>query len=281
MEMTETLENCPRCKAPQITYVEQCSSCGASLGAPNVRLANTEEELQALEQKFSDCEEVAKRNSITEELYSLIVEVSKNSKVIISLPAPIALNLVNDPNMLFKNYETLVGTNSREPASFANDTHRKIVSGSLFGSFAEKIIYGALSLSNIGLKTYGDVYCTLKEISVNERTSFLITNSYEFLEQFGETGLPKGFRADWKNRGKLVAVKFLENDNLKKKQKTEDWAQILLFSDGVHREKDEFIEAHIFGKLNIYSVDKMLAAEPIDKKERALIDTIIETFKHL
>ena len=277
--MKELYENCSKCGAPQDTLNLVCASCGTNLGFPNVRKANLPDEVKALNTRVQKSEKNAEATGVYDEFINLMDAVDQHSKVIVSMPVDIALNIVTNIKYQFVNYERLVGAGVLTPAEFPNDAHRKIVAGTLFANFGEQIIYGALSLSERGLSTYGDIYCVLKEVAIDERTSFLNTNSYEFIEKYGNSNHPAGYRSDWSNRAKLVGAKLEENALIRKSQGIKDWEKIILVCDGKNRDRDEFIEAHIFGAFNVFSIEKMVAATPIDKKKKTMVKAVIEGFK--
>ena len=274
-------ESCSKCGAPQYTFNFECASCGTNLGFPNVRIANIPDEVHALNKRLQNSKENAKAKGICDEFQNLMDAVNQYSKVIVSMPVEIALNIVSNDNFQFVNYERLVGAGVLNPSGFVNDSHRRVVAGALFANFGEQIVYGALSLSDRGLSTYGDIFCVLKEIAIDERTSFLNTNSYKFIEKFGDSNLPAGYRSDWPNRAKLVGTKLEENASIRKNQSIIEWEQIILVCDGKNRDRDEFIEAHIFGAFNVFAIEKMVAATPIDKNKKEIVHAVIEGFESI
>lgn len=276
--MTDETDTCPHCHAPLPPFTPECPACGSNLGFPNVRIANSPDELRALNQRLQASRQRAESQGISRGFAELLDYVAEHSCVVVSMPAELALSIVTDSNIQFVNYEKLVGAGARQPAVFANDAHRRVVSGALFGSYGDRIVYGALSLSDRGLKTYGDIYCLLRTLAVDKRTSFLSTNSYQFIEKFGGTSYPLGYRCDWGNRAKLVASKLEENESIRLNQTPQDWEQLVLVSDGKDRTRDEFVEAHIFGSFNIFTIQKMVAAQPIDSNKKALISSVLAAF---
>lgn len=279
--MKKLNENCSKCGAPQYTISLECASCGTNLGFPNVRIANLPNEVKALDIRVQNSVENAQANGIFDEFSNLMDAVDQHSKVIVSMPVEIALNFVTDINVQYVNYERLVGAGARNSSGFANDAQRRVVAGALFANFGEKIVYGALSLNERGLSTYGDIFCVLKAVAVDERTSFLSTNSYEFIDKYGNSNHPEGYRSDWPNRAKLVGTKLEENGLIRKRQSIKDWEQIMLVCDGKNRDRDEFIEAHIFGSFNVFGIEKMVAATPIDKKKKKIVYAVIEGFESI
>jgi hypothetical protein len=146
----------------------------------------------------------------------------------------------------------------RAPASPENDRHRCGVDGILFGSYASQIRQGVLSLTEKGLPTYGDVYCRLKAIAIEDRVSFLETNSYTFVKEHRLVpggSIPSGFRSIWKNRYQLALAKL--GKSLSQRSAKADWQRLLVKSDGTDRSTDDFIEAHIYGGFNVDAIEEM------------------------
>jgi hypothetical protein len=273
------MDACPQCGASIGWASERCVSCGRDIGFPNVRAASAPTEVDALEQRFKQSEAKAQESNLSPEFCDLLDLAARSSGVVVSMPAEAALNLVTNESSQYASYEGLVGSEARAPAAFANDSHRQVVAGALFGVYGTEIRYGALSLGARGLATYGDLYCRLKQIAVQERTSFLECNSYDFLKRFGTENHPPGYRSDWRNRGKLIVVKLQQSGLLRSGYQSEDWERSLLISDGKNRLRDEFIEAHIFGPFNVYSIEQIVPAEPIRKGKEKLVELVVNTFE--
>ncbi|MBQ0719934.1 MAG: hypothetical protein KBT88_10230 [Gammaproteobacteria bacterium] len=276
------VSDCHKCGAPQQAFERDCPSCGEHLGFPNVLLANSSLELEALESRFQSSLSKCVMNRSSSEFSTLVELIAKTSHVVVSVPVDIALKIVTDPLTLYVNYEKLVGAGVRSRGSFANDSHRKIVAGALFGSFGDQILYGALSLNGRGLATYGDIYCTLKGDSISKRTSFLEENSYDFSQKYKDEQLPNGYRCDWGNRDKLVAIKLESEGLIKKSSDPKKWPSLVLNCDGVDRSKDKFVEAHIYGSFNIYSIDKIVVSEFMKESvlNKSMAEAIVDAFNN-
>ena len=276
--MNEPYGKCHKCGYELRSFSTECPTCGAHLGYPNVRVATTHDELDALYERFRASEEVIVANGLSAELRALISAIDDHATVSVAMPAELALNIVTNDSNQYVGYEKLVGSGTRAPAEFANDNHRKIVAGALFGSFGENIIYGALALSNRGLSTYGDIFCKLKQVAIDERTSFLETNSYDFIDRYSGTSYPMGYRSGWKDKSKLVAIKFERGNLIKQGQTINNWEKCLLVCDGKNRNLDEFVEAHIYGTFNVHSIEEMEAGDPVDKDRIPLVTFVINAF---
>jgi len=207
--------------------------------------------------------------------------VKEKSGVVVTMPAGIARSLLDNPKLLYMNYEQMVGANLRRPSDFDNDRQRCAVGGILFGSYANYIIYGALSLTEDGLPTYGDVHCRLRSVTIEKRTSFLETNSFRFVSEHhivAGDNLPIGYMACWKYRHILVLSKLA--DRLSIGQTESDWQAILISSDGQNREKDDFIEAHIYENFDINAIESMVACtgKRLNRNEKLDLDIAISEF---
>lgn len=275
---------CSKCSAPLLATLRHCSTCQTDAGAPNVRLCRTEENVKALKARFDNAQVRASAKGCSKEFRVLSDLVEKQSGVVVSMPATIARSLFENPNFLYSNYEKLVGANTRKPASLDNDRHRSAVGGILFGSYADNIIYGALSLTGEGIPTYGDVYCRLRFVAIDKRTSFLETNSYKFVKKHSVTlgdKLPVGYTACWEYRHRLVLAKMA--DRLSTGQTESDWQKILIQSDGNDRKNDIFIEALIYEGFDKNAIESLQpsSGKKLSRVEQLDLDVAISKFNDL
>ena len=200
------------------------------------------------------------------------------------MPAQVAMALFQDPNLLYTNYEQLVGANVRKTADFDNDRQRCGTVGVLFGSYAKHIAYGALSLTEEGLPTYGDVHCRLRSVTIDKRTSFLEANSYRFVREHSiipGDKLPAGYMACWQNRHSLVLAKLA--DRLSTGQTESDWQALLIQSDGKDRQNDDFVEAQIYEGFDRNAIESMVATtgKILKKADKMFFKLALFEFKHL
>ncbi|MGO8751673.1 MAG: hypothetical protein ACLQNE_37505 [Thermoguttaceae bacterium] len=224
--------------------------------------------------------EQAKRRATSrncEQAFNNFADTLENhSGVVIVMPAATARSLMEDPHRIYSNLEHLLGAEARKTPSLQNDRHRSGVVGTLFGTYGKHLRYGILSLTTVGLSTYGEVHCRLKPIAISDRTSFLEFNSYTFLERFEITPsspIPPGHRATWKTRHWLALAK--TGDGVTRGQTRSDWQDLLFFSDGKNRAKDDFIEAHVFGSFDKNAVEEMTATPKRIPNKTARLDASI------
>jgi hypothetical protein len=264
--------------------MRHCPTCRADAGAPNVRACRTDENLKALVVRFAASRARATAIGCSKEFSDLEALVKEKSGVVVSMPAEVARKLFEDPSSLYSNYERLVGANLRRAADFDNDRNRCAVGGLLFGSYANYITYGALSLTGSGLPTYGTVHCRLRSVTIDKRTSFLETNSYRFVRDHGIVAggkLPVGYMACWRHRHSLVLAKLA--DRLSTGQTESDWQAILMYSDDQNRKNDDFVEAHIYEGFDRNAVESLVAStdKQLNREERMDLDITILKFNRL
>ena len=277
-------DTCSECGASLSATLRHCPTCQTDAGAPNVRSCLSVENQKALTARFDDAQSRAFVNGCSKEFCTLSDLMEKQSGVVISMPAGMARNLLENPKVLYTNYEQLVGANAQKPAGSDNDKHRFAVGGLLFGSYANDIRYGALSLTEEGLPTYGDVHCRLRSVTIDKRTSFLETNSYRFVEDHRFVAgdkLPAGYMACWEDRQLLVLAKIA--DRLSTGQIESDWQAILIQSDGKDEKNDSFVEAHIYEGFDRNAIESVVTAtgKKLSRSERLDLDLAIDKFKHL
>ena len=277
-------DTCSVCGTPLSATLRLCPTCQTDADAPNVRACRSDENQKALTARFVDAQARASANGCSKEFCTLSNLVEKQSGVVVSMPAMVALRLLENPNVLYENYDQLVGANARKPAYPDNDRHRCTVGGSLFGSYAKYIIYGALSLTEEGLPTYGDVHCRLRSVTIDKRTSFLETNSYRFVREHSimpGDKLPAGYTACWEYRHRLILAKIA--DRLSTGQTESDWQAILIQSDGKDRKNDSFVEAHIYESFDRNAIESLVAAtgKKLSRSEKLVLDLAMNEFKRL
>lgn len=268
-------EKCEKCGADLSEVLRYCPACEHDAGTPNVRRCCKTENKKAIAERYRDaCQDIENRGCQKE--FAEFEELIKSkSGVVVAIDPTCALSLLK-PTFIYNNYESLVDGEIRVPAKGEDDRIRRIVGGTLFGSYANRISYGALSLTDIGLSSYGSIHCRLRSKSIKERTSFLEKNSYAFFEEnshFPCTAL-NGRIASWEDRHLVVLAKLAPK--LKKGQKENDWQRILVHSDG-DKKHDDCVEAHIYGSFTRDTVDSLVrhTVKKPNRDEEILIGVVV------
>ncbi|HUT59396.1 MAG TPA: hypothetical protein VNA25_16225 [Phycisphaerae bacterium] len=181
------------------------------MGFPNVRTALAQDEVTALASRLEAARKNAISRGVRAEFDSLLAELSSASHVVVATPPLYARSFLSDPRQIYATYEKLVGSGSRSPSRMENDADRRAVGGKLFGSFAEEIRYGVLSLDGTSLPNYGLVFLRLRSVAIAHRVSFLDENSYVFVNQHKlkvRDNLPAGYRSDWRTAANWLPRKW-------------------------------------------------------------------------
>ena len=265
---------CENCNSDISISTDRCSTCGHDIGFPNVREVTKEEETKALESRYFEAITISKKGDNFNALKKFEDSINK-SFAIINVNLNYLYTFITNDKELYSNYSLQIRGEIRKPAMADNDKTRRVVESLMFGNYAEKIRYAALSLDGSGLKSYGKYTLKLKEIAIKQRATLMEDNSYHFIKKHSITidqSIPLGYRSSWQNRHKLVISKIFKK--VSKKTLPEDYPNILLYSSG-DRATDKFIEIHIYGAFDKNAVDSIFGKSSSDDPvEHAIIEII-------
>jgi hypothetical protein len=237
-----------------------CSACGRSLPGPiNVRRASLPVEIEALDKRYADARQFLSANDMQTEGDYFGQLVTNQGRAIINTNFNFVWDWLVRNKFSYQSYRRQVMNGSRMRAKFENDVTRSIADSILFGS-AIDVIYGALTVNDEGMNSYGDISIVLKTSSIETRTSSLEVNSYHFIDDISAQGwiwknpVPAGYMAIWPDNYKIAVAKV--HKSLKKGLKDNDLAKLVLNSSG-NRDTDHFIELYIYGKIVASAIDKI------------------------
>jgi hypothetical protein len=257
---------CPDCGFENPLVNEKCSCCGMFLGFPNVNDCSQREELEALEKRYKETVEYAAKKGHEKKRIEF-EEAVKKSVAVINVKLNYLQMLMLGKKIFYSTYQLQTEGETRELAPTEFDKERLGIEGTLFGSYGKNIRYAALSLDGTGLTSYGEFTLILSDTAVKKRTTLLEENSYKFRDHhkiLAGGKIPQGYRAVWKDRHKLAVAKLIEKVLLTNK---DNYAKIVLFSTE-NKKKDEFIEVHIYGKLNEASIQAVRGpSESVSEKD--------------
>lgn len=249
-----TMYQCPRCSYSKIPEsVSNCPSCNNSLTPANVRAAQKQDEVDALEARLCNASKNCQTRNCEKNLAEFGLAVEK-SKAVLCRPFGEVLKILDDENAMYATYYDHVKANMRIP----NDNWDKLRTQSdahLFPNYADEIVFAALSLDNKGPLSYGGVSITLKNETISERASVFEINTTVFIMKHRVAvgdAVPKGYRAPWSQRAKLAMAKLYAS--ITDATVANDHAGILLVQNG-STETDDFVEVNIHRGFNAYSID--------------------------
>ncbi len=269
---------CENCGSKIHNYSSTCEACNQANKTPNVFACSSSENIEVLKEKFRIVVKEADNDSKLDLIELVDSELTNHSGVVVSMPPHVLRGLVSNTSAIYANYEMLVEGGLRTPAFPGHDSKRGVVGSTIFGSYAKEIKYGALSVDNKGVATYGSAFCKLKLVSVKSRTTFMQANSYKiFDEELINGKIPLGCTSDWNNKEYLVLNKLYKY--IKVHQSVTDVLECLIQSDGIDRDNDDFIEAHIYGGFTKDSIESLELYENADRQDKIDFEIAINSLK--
>ena len=265
---------CDRCDSEISDQADICTTCGNSVGAPNVRLARKSEEKSALDERYNKVLEDAKLASAYDRL-TLFDQKMKVTCAVVNVDISFLHACITNEKTLYTSYALGVKGQLRKPAQSDNDKERLAVEGILFGSYGQNIRYAALSLDGAGVQSYGKYSLKLREVTISHRATLLEDNSFVFVEKhelIPGKEIPRGRRSTWEDRHKLALAKLAHR--VSPEASDAEYAGILLFSEGDYK-TDNFIEIHIYGPFDAQAIEAVRGSSTSDDKvEAAMVENV-------
>jgi hypothetical protein len=257
---------CPLCHNDVRPNERHCPVCDADAGYPNVRAANQPAERAALDQRVLIAGEYCNRQGAVLERFMAAV---LQSRPVICRSLHQVLLLVSSDNELYSSFYGQRRAGSRRPEDSVVERERLVADNLLFPHYHEDIRFAALSLTNEGVRYYGDCSIVFNEFAIASRTTVFEQNSFEFCKEHKlgvDTPVPPGHRAVWGDRNKLAGAKLYQQLSSDSNQVT---FRRLLISNGESAGAD-FVEVHIYGSLHRRSIARITVPEPNNAADEAL-----------
>ena len=275
MPVKGNILHCPDCNHSQSQInLTTCEDCGHDLGAPNVNIVSTNDELKALQERYDKAKDYTRDNGTEGELNRFEAFFNSKVKAIVNLPIQI-LDAWIVKSDAYKSYDRAVEEGLRGIADLFNDRKRTTINSLLYGTYGRDIIFAALTINDKGLESYGNCRVILNENSIKSRSSTLEENSYNFVRTHDinlETlNIPAGYRSTWQDKVKLAVAKL--HTKLTSGSTEKDFANLILSSTG-DKDTDEFIEVHIYKKLTKLAVKSIYVPKPKTKKNKISVQAI-------
>ncbi|MEW8454448.1 MAG: hypothetical protein AB2710_00030 [Candidatus Thiodiazotropha sp.] len=273
--MDET-NKCSFCGNLAPFHKRTCPICETDLGFPNVRKAESEE--KELRTRYESAKTSAKARGISIALDDFEVALSK-SVAVLARSVKQMIDLINNENLLHTTFAKQVRANARLAEDNRWDSSRDSVESALHPIYHDEIVYSVLSLSNIGASYYGNCHIVLKTEYIEKRASLFQENPFIFFERYqviiGKS-IPKGFRANWKNRSLLAVAKLHSEINITTKE--DEYPGILMNNSG---EDTDYIEVHIYGSIHAIAFKIITLTGTLSPAERALLNASSSKFEEL
>jgi hypothetical protein len=197
------------------------------------------------------------------------------SKVVICRSLSVIQTLMSDENQLYNTFYQQVGSQSRIPLDNSWDRGRVAVDGTLFPYYQENMVFGALSLDDRGVKSFGPYALVLKEEMIFRRTTVFEENSFTFCQTkhriVAGDPVPPGYRAVWSERDRLAMAKL--HSKVDRGTLPDNYPGILL-SEPTRSLEADFIEVHIYGSIHRTAVERITGPIPKDHSDRVILRSL-------
>ena len=277
---------CPGCQNDCPILETNCPHCGTQLpGTPNVRIAQTQQQIDALQTRYDEALQFAKNNNLEASQDAFENEVKSNSHAVLSLSYAELRYLVENERRVFATFYQRVDAGLQIPSGGKWDVLRGISEHAYYQHQKVNIRFAALSLDNVGVKNYGHCHVTLKEQMIADRTSAFEDNNVVFTvytqksEMEDAIDLPPGHFSDWPNRNKLAVAKHTKV--LPKKPPKQVESVALLIDQGKTTADDRFIELHIWGPMTVLTIEKVVIIPMRVKRKKQPKKAEIESLREI
>jgi hypothetical protein len=261
--------SCKRCGKPVPAEKRECQTCGEDNGYPNVRLAETTEEISALDRRLHDAEVSAEARKCKDILDRFGVAVL-GSKAIISRSLVIVQDLIDSDRRTYTGYQRQLAYGARVAEDNEFDRIRTQVEVALFPNFHQDMLFGFLSLAGASLTGYGPYAMVLKDDMIAHRATVFEENPIQLTKKLRlalTDTIPTGYRATWARRDVLAKAKL--HSEIDRNTPDAKFATILVNDRGETGNSD-FIEVHIFGPLNRYTIERLIGPIPKTREDRLI-----------
>jgi len=260
---------CPQCQRDIPPHLTVCPHCEFWLGFPNVREASSPVECQELGKRYQSARDDARRRNC-EPVLDQFENAVRQSQAAICRRWGAVVDIVERNNGLFQTFYQQLSAGTRLPQDNDFDRMRLEVDAKLFPYFGQLVHFSVLSLENQAPTSYGECILFLRETSIAHRTTVFEENTLVFCRKHAiRTGdrPPPGYRAVWTDRHRLAVAKLHGKIDINTTPAA--FAGILMQSKGA-TDTDEFIEAHIYGKLDLTAVERLRTPKPNLKDDQVL-----------
>lgn len=118
---------------------------------------------------------------------------------------------------------------------------------------------------------YGQYNIELRENTISDRASVLEENGIKFVQDshgiVAGRPVPPGYRACWRKRNTLAAAKL--HSRLDSGTNAGHFPRILL-DPGTGNDDDDFVEVHIYGPINRWSIQRVIGPSPSNRADKVL-----------
>jgi hypothetical protein len=257
-----------------------CPVCNKDAGYPNVRLADSPDEVQALDARAAAVAASAAARGVTTEL-KFFSQAVGSSKAVMNRRLDVLHSWLNSNSPLFISFHQQVRAGTRLPDDTAWDQQRTSAENTISPNFYGDLSYGALSLDRVGMEYYGPYCVVLKDALVAHRASVFEENPFEFNRRHSVISgqiPPVGYRASWTRRSQLAVSKL--GAKITSRMSDTEFPNVLMEPRRAAPDCD-FIEVHIYGPIHAAAIEHVTGPVPTTRSDRAIWNQVKRKLKGL
>jgi hypothetical protein len=237
------MDVCSKCGHKVEFFQSHCRRCETFHSCPNVRAAAAE--AAELDSRCESARDDAAKRNATDKL-GLIEGLATKASAVLNVSVPTADNLLRGDK--YRNYYQSLDAGTRSVAEANHHSARQMVDGRFFPNYHQHIAFMALSPDGQGLTSYGSATMRIdNQEFLALRASLLERNTYHFYDDHylgdRKRSIPVGYRSNWNERSKLAISKLAGRVNT---SSGVDNVRAAFFTAAGDRDKDEFIEVHVY-----------------------------------
>ncbi|MFH1690254.1 MAG: hypothetical protein ABIE42_08455 [Candidatus Eisenbacteria bacterium] len=232
----------------------RCPHCERPCLYPNVEVADSKDEREALETRYQDALLRAKSRGAEDKVKRFETLVESDSVAVIAMSFEQFEFIAKSDRDAKPNYYKLQGAGLRQADESKWGRYRDISESATFPYGKEDISFAALSLGGVGVASYGNCFVTLRDEFIAHRTSVFHENNVLWMLRLTvkeAADPPHGFRAPWGLRKRLAVAKHADQIEA---GSHEDRFPDVMVVQGKIPEDDVFVEVHVWGRITIRSV---------------------------
>jgi len=271
---------CSKCDELLSPSARACDVCGTDAGFPNVRYANRQIEVNALQARVAQERIAAEARGAGTELAAFELALT-NSVAIMNRRIGQLSQWLNGQGHLWVNYYQQSEVLGRHPDGSNWDEQREAAEAAVSPHFHRELTPAALSLDGVGMSYYGDYSVTLKTLTIEDRASVFEENPFIFNDRhhvIAGKPPPVGYRASWSMRADLSVAKL--GNKIESGMDEPAFAALVMGPDRTKADCD-FIEVHVYGAISRQGIDRVAGPVPEDRAEKLLWGKIKRSLSQL
>ena len=155
-----------------------CPACGRDVGFPNVRLANSESEISALETRLGDADASATAGGYESKLGEFVLAVERRSKAIIGRSLSVICDLIDNDHSLYTSHAQRLAMQAAVPRNNIFDRTRNQFEGVVAPNFHQELRFAALALDHHWLRSFGMYAIVLRDQMIAHRSTVFEENPF-------------------------------------------------------------------------------------------------------